>query len=213
MTQRQSRIMAGEMDADELGGRWRRRLVRTIALVIFLWLGIKALFAAPGSPWIWAFGIYILLWLLSPLMVWWAGRRRRTVWRRDGRMFEPSLPRPVSDIPEEQEWTLPFHPLIRVPLALLLMGLMYWVLVIHQMQLPGHWLVATTIVTIINLWSWREPLVLVALVAVGVLLMTIVGWIINHLPIEAAIAVLVLIPVVIVIAVHELRKRKLRSQA
>jgi hypothetical protein len=213
MTQRQSRIMAGEMDADELGGRWRRRLVRTIALVIFLWLGIKALFAAPGSPWIWAFGIYILLWLLSPLMVWWAGRRRRTVWRRDGRMFEPSLPRPVSDIPEEQEWTLPFHPLIRVPLALLLMGLMYWVLIIHQMQLPGHWLVATTIVTIINLWSWREPLVLVALVAVGVLLMTIVGWIINHLPIEAAIAVLVLIPVVIVIAVHELRKRKLRSQA
>ena len=213
MTQRQSRIMAGEMDADELGGRWRRRLVRTIALVIFFWLGIKALFAAPGSPWIWAFGIYILLWLLSPLMVWWAGRRRRTVWRRDGRMFEPSLPRPVSDIPEEQEWTLPFHPLIRVPLALLLMGLMYWVLVIHQMQLPGHWLVATTIVTIINLWSWREPLVLVALVAVGVLLMTIVGWIINHLPIEAAIAVLVLIPVVIVIAVHELRKRKLRSQA
>jgi len=213
MTQRQSRIMAGEMDADELGGRWRRRLVRTIALVIFLWLGIKALFAAPGSPWIWAFGIYILLWLLSPLMVWWAGRRRRTVWRRDGRMFEPSLPRPVSDIPEEQEWTLPFHPLIRVPLALLLMGLMYWVLVIHQMQLPGHWLVATTIVTIINLWSWREPLVLVALVAVGVLLMTIVGWIINHLPIEAAIAVLVLIPVLVLIAVHELRKRKLRSRA
>ena len=32
-----------------------------------------------------------------------------------------------------------------------------------------------------------------------VLLMTIVGWIINHLPIEAAIAVLVLIPVVIVL--------------
>ncbi len=213
MTQRQSRIMAGEMDADEFGGRWRHRLVRAIALVIFLWLGIKALFAAPNSPWIWAFGIYILLWLLSPLLGWWAGRRRRTVWRRDGRMFEPSLPRPVSDIPEEQEWTLPFHPLIRVPLALLLMGLMYWVLVILQMQLPGHWLVATTIVTIINLWSWREPLVLVALVAVGVLLMTIVGWIINHLPIEAAIAVLVLIPVLVLIAVHELRKRKLRSRA
>ena len=213
MTQRQSRIMAGEMDADELGGRWRRRLVRTIALVIFLWLGIKALFAAPGSPWIWAFGIYILLWLLSPLLVWWAGRRRRTVWRRDGRMFEPSLPRPVSDIPEEQEWTLPFHPLIRVPLALLLMGLMYWVLVIHQMQLPGHWLVATTIVTIVNLWSWREPLVLVALVAVGVLLMTIVGWIINHLPLEAAVALLIVIPVVAVVAALELRKRKLRSQA
>ena len=213
MTQRQSRIMAGDMDADEFGGRWRRRVVRSFALVIFLWLGIKALFAAPGSPWIWAFGMYILLWLLSPLLVWWTGRRRRTVWRRDGRMFEPTLPRPVSEIPGEQEWTLPFHPLIRVPLALLLVGLMYWVLVIHQMQLPGHWLVATTVVAIINLWSWREPLVLVALVAVGVLLTAIVGWIINNLPLEAAIALLVLIPVIAFFAVLELRKRKLRSQA
>ena len=26
MTERQSRIMAGDMDADEFGGRWRRRL-------------------------------------------------------------------------------------------------------------------------------------------------------------------------------------------
>ena len=213
MTQRQSRIMAGDMDADESGGRWRRRLVRLFALGIFLWLGIKALFAAPGSLWIWSFGIYILLWLLSPLLVWWAGRRRRTVWRREGRMFEPGLPRPVSEIPGEYEWTLPFHPMIRLPLALLLIGLMYWVLVIHQMQLPGHWLVATTVVAIINLWSWREPLVLVALVAAGVLLMTIVGWIINHLPLEAAVALLIVIPVIPIFAVLELRKRKLRSQA
>lgn len=213
MTQRQSRIMAGDMDAHDEGGRWRRRLSRLLALGIFFWLGIKALFAAPGSPWIWAFGMYILLWLLSPLLCWWAGRRRRTVWRRDGRMFEPSLPRPVSEIPGEQEWTLPFHPLIRLPLALLLMGLMYWVLVIHQMQLPGHWLVITTVVAIINLWAWREPLVLVALVAVGVALMAIVGWIINHLPLEAAIALLILIPVLVFFAVLELRKRKFRSQA
>ena len=213
MTERQSRIMAGDMDADEYGGRWRRRLVRWFALAIFAWLGIKALFAAPGSPWIWAFGIYILLWLLSPLIGWWAGRRRRTVWRRDGRMFEPSLPRPVSEIPGEQEWTLPFNPWIRLPLALVLTGLMYWVLVIHQMQLPGHWLVITTIVTIINLWSWREPLVLVALVAVGVTLMAIVGWIVNNLPLEAAIALLILIPVLAFFAVLELRKRKFRSQA
>ncbi len=213
MTQRQSRIMAGDMDAEEAGGRWRRRLIRLSAIGVFVWLGIKALFAAPGSPWIWAFGIYLLLWLFSPLLGWWAGRRRRTVWRRDGRMFEPGLPRPVSEIPGEHEWTLPFHPLIRLPLALLLIGLMYWVLVIHQMQLPGEWLVATTVVAIINLWSWREPLVLVALVAAGVLLMTIVGWVITHLPLGAAIALLVLIPVVVLVAVLELRKRKFRSQA
>ncbi len=213
MTERQSRIMAGDMDADEFGGRWRRRLFRWFALGIFLWLGIKALFAAPGSAWIWAFGLYILLWMLSPLIGWWAGRRRRTVWRRDGRMFEPSLPQPVSEIPGEQEWTLPFNPWIRLPLALALMGLMYWVLVIHQMQLPGHWLVITTVVAIINLWSWREPLVLVALVAVGVTLMAIVGWIVNNLPLEAAIALLILIPILVFFAVLELRKRKFRSQA
>ncbi len=213
MTQRQSRIMAGDMDADESGGRWRRRFTRLIAVGIFFWLGIKALFAAPGSPWIWALGAYLLLWLLSPPLVWWAGRRRRTVWRRDGRMFEPGLPRPVSEIPGEYEWTLPFHPMIRLPLALLLTGLMYWVLVVHQMQLPGEWLVATTVVAIINLWSWREPLMLVALVAAGVLLMAIVGWIINNLPLEAAILLLISIPVLVLVAVLELRKRKHRSQA
>jgi len=55
--------------------------------------------------------------------------------------------------------------------------------------------------------------VLVALVAVGVLLMAIVGWIINNLPLEAAIALLVLIPVIAFFVVLELRKRKFRSQA
>ncbi len=213
MTQRQSRIMAGDMDADGAGGRWRRRLARGLALSIFLWLSIKALFAAPGSPWIWAFGLYLLAWLSSPLLGWLAGRRRRTVWRRDGRMFEPGLPRPVSEIPGEYEWTLPFHPLIRLPLALLLIGLLYWVLMIHQMQLPGEWLVATTVVAIVNLWSWREPLVLVALVAAGVLLMAAVGWIITSLPLEAAIALLTLLPALVIVAALEWRKRKLRSQA
>ena len=205
--------MAGEMDADELRGRWHRRLLRLFMIAIFLWLGIKALFAAPGSAWIWAFAGYVLLWVCSPLLGWLASRRKRNSWRSDGRMFEPSLPRPVSDIPEEQEWTLPFHPLIRVPLALLLIGLMYWVLVLHQMQLPGHWLVVTTVVAIINLWAWREPLMLVLLVAIGVLLLAVIGWIFTHLPPEAAIALLALVPVAVLVAVSELRKRKTRSQA
>ena len=117
-----------------------------------------------------------------------------------------------SDIPEEQEWTLPFHPLIRLPLALLLIGLMYWVLVLHQMQLPGHWLVATTVVAIINLGAWREPLMLVMLVAVGVTLLAIITWMLNKLPLEAAVGVMVALPVVAILAVVELRKRKSRSQ-
>lgn len=213
MAERQGRLIAGEMDADEVRGRWHRRLLRFLLISLFLWLGIKALFAAPGSPWIWAFGLYLPLWLSSPLLIWWAGRRRRNAWRRDGTLFEPSLPRPVSEVPHEQEWTLPFHPLIRLPMALTLIGMMYWVLVLHQMQLPGRWLVATTVVAIINLWAWREPLVLVLLVAVGVLLLAIVGWILSNLPPEAAIALLILTPIAAIVAVVELRKRKTRSQA
>ena len=98
-------------------------------------------------------------------------------------------------------------------MALTLIGMMYWVLVLHQMQLPGRWLVATTVVAIINLWAWREPLVLVLLVAVGVLLLAIVGWILSNLPPEAAIALLILTPIAAIVAVVELRKRKTRSQA
>ncbi len=213
MARRHGSIMAGEMDADERRGRWHQRLTRLLMIGMFLWLGVKALFAAPGSIWIWAFAAYLVFWLCLPLLGWWASRRKRNSWRSDGRMFEPSLPRPVSDIPEEQEWTLPFHPLIRVPLAALLIGLMYWVLVLHQMQLPGHWLVITTVVAIINLWAWREPLMLVLLAAAGVLLLALIGWIINNLPPPAAIALLVLMPVAALVAVIELRKRKPRSQA
>ena len=96
---------------------------------------------------------------------------------------------------------------------MLLIGLMYWVLVLHRMQLPGQWLVATTVVAIINLWAWREPLILVLLVAIGVLLLAVIGWVLNNLPPEAAVGVLITIPVVAILAVVELRKRKSRSQA
>mgnify|MGYP006276480939 CR=1 FL=1 len=213
MKQRRTMNITAEAHAEESRGRWHRRLLRLVLTLVFLWLGIKALFAAPGSVWIWTFAGYVLLWLCSPLLVWWAGRRKRNSWRSDGRMFEPSLPRPVSDIPEEHEWKLPFHPLIRLPLALLLIGLMYWVLVLHRMQLPGQWLVATTVVAIINLWAWREPLILVLLAAIGVLLLAVIGWVLNNLPPEAAVGVLITIPVVAILAVVELRKRKSRSQA
>jgi hypothetical protein len=164
MKQRQSVIMAGYQHTDEFRARWWRRLKRTVLITLFIWLGIKALFAAPGSGWIWALGVYLIVVLFTPFVFSWFGGRQRRGWRREGVLFEPSLPRPVSDIPEEQEWTIAFHPAIRIPLAVILIALMYWVLVLHQMQVPGEWLVATTVITIINLWAWREPLILVLLV-------------------------------------------------
>jgi hypothetical protein len=85
---------------------------------------------------------------------------------------------------------------------------MYWVLVLHQMQVAGEWLVGTTVVTIINLWAWREPLILVLLVVVGVLLLTIIGWVINNLPWEGILAVAVVLAALITFGVIELRKRQ-----
>ena len=210
MKQRQSVIMAGYQETDEFRARWWRRLKRTVLLTLFLWLGIKALFAAPGSGWIWALGVYLIVVPCTPFVLRWFGGRQRRGWRREGLLFEPSLPRPVSDIPEEQEWTLPFHPAIRVPLALLLIALMYWVLVLHQMQVPGEWLVGTTVVTIINLWAWREPLILVLLVCVGVAILSVIGWVIEHLSWEGILAVAILVTVLATFGVMEIRKRKSR---
>ena len=82
------------------------------------------------------------------------------------------------------------------------------VLVLHQMQVAGEWLVGTTVVTIINLWAWREPLILVLLVVVGVLLLTIIGWVITNLPWEGILAVAVVLAALISFGVIELRKRQ-----
>ena len=269
MKQRQN-LMNGYQDTFEVRARWVRRLQKFVLIAVFLWLGIKALFAAPGSAWIWAVGIYVVVVLCAPfIMSWfgsrqrrgwrregvlfepslprpvsdipeeqewtvafhpairvplagiyvvvvlcapfimsWFGSRQRRGWRREGVLFEPSLPRPVSDIPEEQEWTVAFHPAIRVPLAVVLIGLMYWVVVLNQMQMPGEWLVATTVVAIINLWAWREPLILVLIVAVGVLLLTIIGWIVSNLPLEGIVAVVILLAGLVSYGVILLRKRQ-----
>ena len=207
MKQRQN-LMNGYQDTFEVRARWVRRLQKFVLIAVFLWLGIKALFAAPGSAWIWAVGIYVVVVLCAPFIMSWFGSRQRRGWRREGVLFEPSLPRPVSDIPEEQEWTIAFHPAIRVPLAVVLIGLMYWVVVLNQMQMPGEWLVATTVVAIINLWAWREPLILVLIVAVGVLLLTIIGWIVSNLPLEGIVAVVILLAGLVSYGVILLRKRQ-----
>ena len=63
MKQRQN-MMTGYQDTDEVRARWARRLQRLVLITVFLWLGIKALFAAPGSAWIWDLGI-TLLWCFA----------------------------------------------------------------------------------------------------------------------------------------------------
>jgi hypothetical protein len=89
-----------------------------------------------------------------------------------------------------------------------LIGLMYWVVVLNQMQMAGEWLVGSTVVAIINLWAWREPLILVLIAVVGVLLLTIVGWVVSNLPWEGILAVVVLLAGLITYGVILLRKRQ-----
>jgi hypothetical protein len=138
----------------------------------------------------------------------WSGRRRQRRWRRDGILFEPQLPRPISSIPEEYEWQLPSHPLIRAPLAVALMALLYWVLVVHGMQLPGSWLVGTVILTLANLWVWREPLLLVLIVGVGVTLLALIRWLVQTLSLLGAIAALLIITAALVALWLKIRKRQ-----
>jgi hypothetical protein len=137
----------------------------------------------------------------------WSDRRRQSRWRRDGILFEPQLPRPISSIPEEYEWQLPSHPLIRAPLAVALTALLYWVLVVHGMQLPGSWLVGTAVLTLVNLWVWREPLLLVFIVALAVLILALIRWVVQTLPVLGAIAALLMIAVVLFALWVKIRQR------
>ena len=85
---------------------------------------------------------------------------------------------------------------------------MYWVVVLNEMQMPGEWLVGTSVVAIINLWAWREPLILVLIVVVGVLLLTIVGWLVSNLPWEGILAVVILLAGLTTYGVILLRNRQ-----
>lgn len=138
----------------------------------------------------------------------WSDRRRQRRWRRDGILFEPQLPRPISSIPEEHEWQLPSHPLIRAPLAAALMALLYWVLVVHGMQLPGSWLVGTVILTLANLWVWREPLLLVLIVGVGVTLLALIRWLVQTLSLLGAITALLIIAAALIALWIKIRQRQ-----
>jgi hypothetical protein len=193
---------------------WRKRLVRPLR-----WLVIASILAVIGAALFFASGLNIwwklalglpfpLLILLLPLL---AARRKSRSWRCDDSVFEPRLPAPISALYEEREWALPSHPLIRYPLTLVLIGFMYWTLILNQMNLPGHWLVLLVLLWLVCLWSWREPLLLVLMVGTGVSLLTVAGWIIS-LPLLYGAALSVLILIGVSIGMRELRKRMIKHR-
>lgn len=155
-------------------------------------------------------GLVAAILLVILLMMLQTRRRRQRSWRSEDIVFEPQLSRPVSSIYEEREWNWPSHPLIRYPLAFGLTVFVYWVLVLNQMKLPGHWLVSLVLLALVSIWCWREPLLLVLIVAFGVGILALIGWMVTNLSVGAILGLLALIGTSIFIGVKELNKRKLK---
>ncbi len=201
------RMISGAGEDDARSRRLRR--LRWV-LILLLIVGIGFLARRVGLVETLSEALLIMVGLVMLTIGWtkWSDRRRQRRWRRDGILFEPQLPRPISSIPEEYEWQLPSHPLIRAPLAVALMALLYWVLVVHGMQLPGSWLVGTVILTLANLWVWREPLLLVLIVGVGVTLLALIRWLVQTLSLLGAIAALLIITAALVALWLKIRKRQ-----
>jgi hypothetical protein len=201
------RMISGAGEDDARSRRLRR--LRWV-LILLLIVGIGFLARRVGLVETLSEALLIMVGLVMLTIGWtkWSDRRRQRRWRRDGILFEPQLPRPISSIPEEYEWQLPSHPLIRAPLAVALMALLYWVLVVHGMQLPGSWLVGTVILTLANLWVWREPLLLVLIVGVGVTLLALIRWLVQTLSLLGAIAALLIITAALIALWIKIRKRQ-----
>ena len=195
----------GEEDARSRRLRWFR-WVLIVLLVVGLGFLARRIGLAATLMEVWL----IIASLLVMTIVWtkWSARRRQRRWRRDGILFEPQLPRPISSIPEEYEWQLPSHPLIRAPLAIALTAVLYWVLVVHGMQLPGSWLVGTAVLALVNLWVWREPLLLVFIVALALVILALIRWIVQTLPLMAAIAMLLIIAAAVIALWIKIRQRQ-----
>ncbi len=137
----------------------------------------------------------------------WSARRGQRRWRHDSLLVMPELPSPVSRIPVEREWQWPSHPLVSGPLAIALVGMLYWTLVVNHLQLPIEWLLATVLLALLNLWCWREPLLLALGVVASVALLALIGWAVETFSLVGALAVLLAVLAVVATAVFEIRKR------
>ena len=200
--------MISGMGEDDTRSRRLRRLRWVLTLLVIVGVGFLARRIGLIETLVEAWLVIASLLVLTIGWTKWSDRRRQRRWRRDGILFEPQLPRPISSIPEEYEWQLPSHPLIRAPLAVALMALLYWVLVVHGMQLPGSWLVGTVVLTLANLWVWREPLLLVLIVGVGVTLLALVRWLVQTLSLFGAIAAILIITAALIALWIKIRQRQ-----
>ena len=203
-------MMSGTGEEDARSRRLRRlRWIVILLVIVGMGYGARRMGLVTALTEVWL----IIASLLVLIIAWtrWSDYRRQRRWRRDGILFEPQLPRPISSIPEEYEWQLPSDPLIRVPLAVALMALLYWVLVVHGMQLPGSWLVGTVILTLANLWAWREPLLLVLIVGVGVALLALIRWVVQNLSLMGAVVLLLIIVAALIAVWIKIRQRQSRG--
>ena len=205
-------MMSGTGEEDARSRRLRRlRWIVILLVIVGMGYGARRMGLVTALTEVWL----IIASLLVLIIAWtrWSDYRRQRRWRRDGILFEPQLPRPISSIPEEYEWQLPSDPLIRVPLAVALMALLYWVLVVHGMQLPGSWLVGTVILTLANLWAWREPLLLVLIVGVGVALLALIRWVVQNLSLMGAVVLLLIIVAALIAVWIKIRQRQSRGSS
>lgn len=205
-------MMSGTGEEDARSRRLRRlRWIVILLVIVGMGYGARRVGLVTALIEVWL----IIASLLVLIIAWtrWSDYQRQRRWRRDGILFEPQLPRPISSIPEEYEWQLPSDPLIRVPLAVALMALLYWVLVVHGMQLPGSWLVGTVILTLANLWIWREPLLLVLIVGVGVGLLALIRWVVQNLSLMGAVVLLLIIVAALIAVWIKIRQRQSRGSS
>lgn len=191
---------------------WRRWLagpIRWVGLLCGLLFSGGTLLLANELSLVWQIALWIVagLFAISMLLIIMKRRSIQRSWRQDDSVFEPSPGRSLSPLYAEQEWSLPSHPFIRYPLSLILIWAMYWMLVVHQMKLPGHFLVALVVLVVVSLWCWREPLLLVLMVIIGVALLSLISWM-TSLPLPVILATVAVLGLGLGLGLLALHRRK-----
>ncbi len=205
MKQHRGIDLAWQDEPDAPRRRWLRRLRWPFGLGVLAALGWFSGLARSWPDFVLLLGSVSLVVLLVQARI---ERRQQRRWRSDSRLFEPPLPKPISSVPVEQEWRWPSHPLVSIPLAITMIAALYWVLVEHHMQVAGGWLLAILVLALVNLWSWRQPLLWAAIVTVGVALSALVRWLAEWLTVPGALLLLCAAAAAVVYATREYLQRK-----
>ncbi len=205
MKQQRGIDMAWHEGPDVPRRRWLRRLRWPFGLAALAALGWFSELASSWPDFVMLLGGPSLVILLVQARIARSNQRR---WRSDSRLFEPPLPKPISSVPVEREWQWPSHPLVAIPLVIVMIAGLYWVLVVNQMQVSGSWLVAMLLLAIVNLWSWRQPLLWAAVVTVGVALSALVRWLAIWLTVPGALLVLCIAIAAAAWAVRDILQRR-----